>query len=165
MRFNTSGRTEALTRRHGVSRKDVMGAYDTQPLRSTEFLFHEVAHWTVLGNPIEKIPRRLSSKVDGLFRNIPSASSDSLEIDTALVTFVAGYMLGLWTDPSPIVKCCRRNLRGPMALGEDSDVLKCFRERWFSTHSYTNHARELALWFKPSAKSRLLSCAAVTFGV
>jgi hypothetical protein len=148
-----------------VAQKDVQGAYDTQPLRNLEYLLHEVAHWLVLGHPIEKIPRRLSQKLNQQFKGIPAASSDNLEIDTAFVTFLTGYMLGLWTDPSPIVRCCRRNLKGPMALGDDSEVLTLFRNRWVSPSVYLNLARQLALWFRPSAKTKLLSCAFVSFGV
>lgn len=158
-------RVECLTRQHGVYSKDVMGSYDTQPLRSTEYLFHEVAHWIVLGNDIKKLPRRLSAKLSATFTNIPTVASDSLEIDTAFVTFLAGYLLGLWTDPSPIVRSCRRNLKGPAALGDDSEVLAQFRNRWRYSNDYNKLARELALWFRPSAKSRLLSCAFLTFGV
>lgn len=158
-------RVERLTRQHGVHKKNVMGAYDTQPLRSQEFLLHEVAHWLVLGHPIEKLPRRLSAKIDETFRGIPSPSSDSLEIDTALVTFLAGYQLGLWTDPGPIARSCRRNLKGPLALGDDSEVMIRFRKRWLSGSQYSNLARKLALWMRPSARSKLLSCAFVTFGV
>ncbi len=142
-----------------------MGAYDTQPLRSLEYLLHEVAHWIVLGNSIAKLPRRLSQKINQQFTTIPRESSDSLEIDTALVTFLAGYKLGLWTDPSPIVRACRRNLKSGLALGDDSEVLARFRNRWVSGNDYDKLARELALWFRPSAKNRLLSCAFVTFGV
>jgi hypothetical protein len=141
-----------------------MGAYDTQPLRSTEFLFHELAHWIVLGHSVEKVPRGLSRKIQNLFEQIPEASSDSLEIDTALVTFLAGYMLDLWTDPGPIARSCRRNLKGPMALGEDSEVLNLFQSRLRSS-SYLRIAKQLAIWFRPSAKSKLRSCAFVQFGV
>lgn len=158
-------RVNSLTSFHGVAKKNVMGAYDTQPLRGLEFMMHEAAHWIVLGNPIKKLPRRLSQKIEQQFRAIPRTSSDSLEIDTAFVTFLAGYMLGLWTDPSPIVRTCRRNLKGGLALGDDSEVLAQFRTRWFSGSDYMRLARELALWFRPSAKSRLLSCAFVKLGV
>ncbi len=162
----TKARVDLLTRLHGVHVKNVMGAYDTQPLRSLEFLFHEVSHWLTLGNPIEKVPRRLSVKIDTVLSKIPSASTDSLEIDTALVTFLAGYQLGLWIDPSPIVKSCRRNLRGIEALGQDFVVLSRFQSRYRSSGSasfYDDLAAKLAKWFRPSAK--LLPTTSVQFGV
>jgi hypothetical protein len=160
-----ANRVTCLIRKHGVFQRDVTGAYDSQPLRSLEFLLHEVAHWVVLGQDIHKVPTRLSRRVSDTFENIPAVSSDSLEIDTSLVAFLAGYQLGLWTDPTPIVRSCRRNLRGSLALGSDEAVLECFRQRWshVSSKSYRELARRLALWFRPRA--RLLPTTGLVFGV
>jgi hypothetical protein len=158
-------RVTHLTRQHGVFQKEVMGAYNTQPLRGSEFLLHETAHWIGLGNSVDSIPRRLSRKVSDIFESIPVTSADSLEIDASMVTFLAGYQLGLWTDPNPIVRSCRRNLRGSMAFGDDSEVLERFHQRWshFSSRSYRSLAKSLALWFHP--KARLLPTTDITFGV
>lgn len=160
----TAARVTQLSRTHGIAQKNTMGAYDTPPLRQLEFLLHEAAHWIVLGNPVERMPCRLSSKLEEVFGRIPAVSSDSLEVDAALVTFLAGYRLELWTDPSPIVTSCRRNLKGIAALGPDTTVLSWFRERWFDGKvRYSFLSDELALWFRPSA--RLIPIADSPFGV
>jgi hypothetical protein len=131
-----------------------------------EFLLHEGAHWIVLGNLVRTVPRRLSQEITSVMARIPAVSSDSLEIDTSFVTFLAGYQLGMWTDPSPIARSCRRNLKGPAALGNDSEILKEFQTRWERYGSRVDLerlARSLALWFHPRAK--LLPPTGIRFGV
>jgi hypothetical protein len=157
-------RTAHLTRYHGVAQKNVTGAYDTSPLRELEFLFHEVAHWLVLGNSHERLPRRLSAKIEARMRPIPPASSNSLEIDASMVTFLAGFKLGLWVDPRPIVRSCRRNLRGRLAFEEDAAIFQQFTDRWqASQRTYDDLSHKLAKWFRPSAK--LLPTSPATIGV
>jgi hypothetical protein len=144
-----------LTRKHGVYQKNVMGAYSFVPLRHVEYLFHEVSHWMTLGRSIKKLPRQLSKYLGEVFDEIPDLSANSLEIDTAIITYIAGYLLGFWTDPGPIVGACRRNLKGlePSFMSTDDDIYKIFESRW-STHrsNYRVKAQTLAKWFRPSAE-------------
>jgi len=149
-----------LTRKYGVAQRDVLGAYTVRPLRQVEFLLHEVSHWLTLGHNIKKVPRRLSSRIGEQFQSIGDPSANALEIDASLVTYLAGWLLGLWTDPMPIVKSCRRNLKGIISLesNRDNDVLKEFVKRWREhSNDYETKAKTLARWLQPSAKIPVLS--------
>lgn len=142
-----------LTRWYGVPQKDVLGAYGG-PLGKIEFLLHEVAHWVTLGNDLAKkaVPRKLSDKVDRALQGMTPYSSNALEIDTAIVTYLAGYLLGLWDDPGPIALSCKRNLRDALKTSED-DVYQMMVARWNESYLlYNDMAHDLALWLKPSAK-------------
>lgn len=142
-----------LTRRHGVPQKDVLGAY-VGHLGKIEFLLHEVAHWMTLGNDLAKkpVPRKLSDKVDRALQGMTPYSSNALEIDTAIVTYLAGYSLGLWSDPGPIAHSCKRNLRDALKTSED-DVYRMMVTRWNESYLlYNDMAHDLAAWLKPNAK-------------
>lgn len=143
-----------LTRHHGVSQLDVAGAYDQAPQQQVEFLFHEVAHWLTLGRPLSRLPRRLSTTLTETIQVIPRESADSLEIDTALVTFVAGCLLGLWDDPAPIASSCRRNLQCITCLGPDDVVTAIMKQRWngLGRAGYLRMATSLANWLQPKKK-------------
>lgn len=146
-----------LTRKHGVHQLGVTGAYDEKPNRRVEFLLHEVAHWLVLGNAISKVPRRLSKRIGDLFDQIPVKSANCLEIDTALVTYLAGYLLGLWTDPGKIAHSCAKNLKGAVKVTNagpvfvtSEDIVQAFISRWDACRNqYLLKAIHLAKWFRP----------------
>lgn len=156
-----------LARKYGVYQKNVTGAFPFAPLRQIEFLLHEVAHWLTLGGDSTKVPRHLSRRVGEHFERIPRLSANSLEIDTAIVTFFAGWALGYWTNPKPIVESCRRNLQNIESLsGSDEDLLKKFDARWKNQkRTYTALASNLAHWFRPSAKLPEFPDAFPDFGV
>lgn len=147
------GKVSNLFERHGVARRNAVGAYSVQPLRDTEYLMHEVAHWMTLGRELTKLPRRLSTHTAEAFRRIPTASQNSLELDTTLITYLAGYALGLWDDPGPIIDSCRRNLKGMISLGSSEKVANLLKTRWdVDPLGYDTAARQLAKWLYPSAK-------------
>lgn len=143
-----------LTRKHGVAQKNTMGAYHGAPRRHVEYLFHEVAHWITFGQDPKKVPRRLSNFVQESFRRMSPIPADSLEIDASMVTYLAGWALGYWTDPGPIVNSCRRNLSGIASLaGTDNDIYKEFERRWENHRTkYVELAISLARWFRPSVQ-------------
>jgi hypothetical protein len=147
-----AARAQWLMRKHKVFQKGV-GAYYA-PLRDIEFLLHEVAHWLTLGGSIDRVPSRLSHKIGEHFERIPAPSANTLEIDTAMVTYLAGWQLGYWTDPGPIVNSCRRNLQGVEALSwKDDEVYKRFVGRWKAhKRTYVALTVNLVRWFRPSAK-------------
>lgn len=139
-----------LIRRHGVAQKDVLGAYSASPLRQTEFLLHEVAHWLTLGGSVDKVPTKLSNRMGAAFKDMPKLSANSLELDTSLVTYLAGFMMGLWSDPGPIARSCTRNLQGLMSLGPTDPTLKEFQLRWsLDSWTYFKMALGLARWYGP----------------
>jgi len=149
-----------LTRRHGVAQKSVTGAYDTRPLRQIEFLFHEVGHWVTLGHAIDKLPRKLSNRINEAFRNIAPRTANNLEIDASFVTYLAGYLLGLWQDCGPIAKSCVRNLNGIQAFEPSQYVVEAFELRWKVTAErriYVQQATAVAKWLCPSAKLTILT--------
>ncbi len=149
----TETRVLELTRKHGVAQKNVMGAYTSRPSRQVEFLLHEVAHWTTLGHSLKKLPRRLSKQIGDRFNNMSPTVANALEIDTSMVTYLAGRLLGYWDDPGPIVSSCRRNLSGIISLGDDDVVYKAFVKLWQEKRSlYEVRAIELAHWLHPSAR-------------
>jgi len=147
-------RAISLTRKYGVFQKNVAGAYPFAPLRSVEFLLHEVAHWMTLGHPLNKLSKRLSNQIEAVFNDgITTLSSNSLEVDTAMITYLAGWTLGFWKDPGPIVSSCRRNLKGIDSLrATDDDIYKRMVSRWTDHRDeYAKAAYNLAKWFRPSA--------------
>jgi len=145
-----------LTKKHGVFKKGI-GAYDHVPRRHIEFLLHEVGHWLTLGEDMKKVPRRLSNLIGRRFEGLSPIVSDELEIDTSMVTYLAGWALDYWTDPGPIVSSCRRNLNGLLSLRREADdaVYKMFESRWAQHRKkYEQMAVSLARWFRPSVKLR-----------
>lgn len=155
----TETRALLLTRKHGVAQKDVTGAYHTPELRCVEFLLHEVSHWVTLGRELEKLPKDLTKRIADTFERLTKPSADSLEFDASIVTYVTGYLLGLWEDPIPIVNSCRRNLSGLRSLTDtDAKVLEIFRSKWGAHQRvYLLNAKLIAKWFRPSCKLKELS--------
>lgn len=151
-------RARKLSAKHGVPtsyRAKGIGAVPHGPLSQAEFLFHEVAHWLTLGHTVEELPTKLKTRLEKVLARIDEGSSNSLEIDAAFVTFLAGYALDFWDDPEAIAKCANRNLRSITSLDFSAKpVLRQFERR-------TNHkalrcmSEELALWFRPSARGKL----------
>lgn len=131
-----------------------MGAYHDRR-EKVEYLLHEVAHWLTLGNTLKSLPRQLTRRVDSVFDGLTPLSANSLEIDTALVTFLAGHLLDLWDDPLPIAKSCNSTLHGIECMDTTArPTLEGFQKRR-GFPSINRMAKELALWLRPSAKAEL----------
>ncbi len=151
-------RARKLSIKHGVpisSRSKGIGAVPYGPLSQAEYLIHEVGHWLTLGHTIEDLPSKLKTRMEGVFNRMDVGSSNSLEIDTAFVTFLAGYALDFWDDPEAIAKCANRNLRSISSLSFGAEpVLRKFEQR--KDHaSLLRMSVEVALWFRPSARGKL----------
>lgn len=151
-------RARKLSLKHGVPtsmRAKGIGAVPYGPLSHAEYLLHEVGHWLTLGHTIQDLPSKLKVRMEGRFNRMASDSSNSLEIDTAFVTFLAGYALDFWDDPQAIAQCANRNLRSITSLNFTAEpVLREF-ERRRSHKSLLRMSKELALWFRPSSRGKL----------
>lgn len=121
-------RTKLLLRRHGVRHRDFFGAYHGHPIREFEILLHEVAHWVTLGNSLHTFPKNASSRVESIFATISDEAGDALEVDASFVTYLVGYLMGLWSDPAPIAQASARNLK--IGIATTSKVVVQFQERW-----------------------------------
>ena len=145
-----------------------LGAYDSAPLSHVEFCMHEAAHLIVLGYPPEKFGVWLdafcpqgrdfqSALSTWLTATFSTDTGDALEIDTAVVTYLAGRSLKLWTDSEAIQRSCIRNLSAVLIQAKDrAHVHAQFaaaEQKSYKTQVYYNHARTLARWF--AGRSRL----------
>ena len=151
-------RARKLSIKHGVpisSAAKGIGAVPYGPLSQAEYLLHEVGHWLTLGHTTKDLPSKLYARITPVLDRISSNTCNSLEIDTAFVTFLAGYALDFWDDPEAIAKCANRNLQSLSSLNFGAEpVLRAFEQRkgW---KSLLRMSTELALWFRPSAKGQL----------
>lgn len=145
-----------LCRKHGVAVKEVQGAYHYGTLKPIELLFHEVAHHLTLGGNPLKVPTKLNKRLGEALDRIPKVSSDSLEIDASMVTFLAGYRLDLWKDLDDIILSCGRNLQDQRYDAEyvREEFRRRFRDR---ATQYGDLAQHLISWFAPSLKLNDLS--------
>lgn len=97
------------------------GSYVKAPYDAIEFFFHEVGHSVVMGKDLEDLPDNIVSYAGDTCRTLSQASADSIEIDTAVVTFLTGRHLRLWANPGPILDSCFQNLIWTK-LDEDDDT-------------------------------------------
>jgi hypothetical protein len=134
------------------------GAYHAKPWDLTEYTMHEAAHLLTLGHTTAEFPRlrlyarartSLTGEITERMQGISETVADALEIDTAVVTYLAGYALNFWDDPDPIIVGCTKNLSGginhPAGIGL---VRKAFQVHP-SRASYRSRAEDLAEWFWP----------------
>lgn len=151
-------RARKLSLKHGVPtsyRAKGIGAVPYGPLSQAEFLLHEVGHWLTLGHTIQELPSKLKPRLEKVLDRIDSDSANSLEIDTAFVTFLAGYAMDFWETPEAIAQCANRNLRSISSLNFTAEpVLREF-ERRRGHKTLLRMSEELALWFRPSARGKL----------
>lgn len=158
-----SQKVSQLRKKHRVP--VLKGAFynKSEDLNSVETFIHEVAHWVTMGNSVSKIPSRLeeevSKKLDGMTRH----STNSLEIDTSLVTYLVGRYLDLWeVDPLVFIQSCGSNLR--LSITELSVTqrpqLNAYVKQEFQTrllkdrYIYWMMAKNIAKWLKPSLKTK-----------
>lgn len=94
---------------------DVYGAYTAidSDIAVIEYTMHEVAHAMTLGRKLSDLPKdiHLSDWIDNMLDDMPDFTSDIIEIDTAVVVFLAGVELELWNDPDAIIFAARKNLK------------------------------------------------------
>lgn len=153
----TFARTKLLAKRHSIDLKGVVagelqGAYLAQPKASLEYLLHEIAHMQTLGCDLKKLPKDVPLEIEQKFSGISDTSGNSLEMDTALVTFLALRILGWEENISPIATSCWKNLRY-MSGSVSATIVELENRRASNTKYYEKTAQALAAWFLTSRKS------------
>jgi hypothetical protein len=151
-------RAAFLTHKHGIPSLGVTGSYHDAPLRRVEFVLHEGAHWITLG--YTTVPSRATQKTSELFERMTPTTADSLEIDTAFVTYLAGCALNLWYDPMPIIDSACRNLvchntLAATATGSRAVVIEAWKRQVLSRTArrrLRDMTVRLVLWFSPRSK-------------
>lgn len=126
------------------------------PMNVVETFIHEVAHWVTAGGLVEKLPSRLETKVSQMFDRTSVSAGNSLEIDTAIVTYITGRYLDLWDDPTCFARSCGKNLRR-LGIYEDTKLVKHVMDEFVARISkeenhYRDRAFEIAKWLKPSCR-------------
>lgn len=138
------------------------GAYHDKPWDLTEYTMHEAAHFLTLGHNTAEFPRlrryartrpsngtTLVGEITERMEGISETVADALEIDTAVVTYLAGSALNFWDDPDPIIVGCAKNLSRRIDRPSGiALVRKAFRLHP-SHASYRSRAEDLAEWFWP----------------
>lgn len=141
-----------------------LGAYSSTPLNLVEYCLHEAGHLITLGfhpdmfgvwvknfcRPSETGPASFQDAMSYWFDGLSKNTADALEIDTAIVTYLAGVKLSLWTDPEPIQNSCARNLtsRGLASGSRIKEVKEAFAN---ASSAHTHQSELLSNWFQGKA--------------
>lgn len=137
-----------------VTGGSVTGAYYYEPLSLVEFCLHEAAHLITLGHEPSEFPKlrrhfgSLTEQVTERGYRLTKHVADALELDTAIITYFAGFRLGYWDDPEPIIKSCTRNMSHRLDY-EGAGVRAAFEaaiNESLASH-YRRKAELLAEWF------------------
>lgn len=137
------------------------GSYKDRPLDVIEFFLHELGHFVVLGESLRELPESLVEFASQSVKKLSQATSDSVELDTAVVTYLTGASLGLWTSPVDIMNSCLNNLIWTKLDEDDDDDLltvaerfeRNFRQRCLDVR-LRRMARKTRVWFLMQAKLR-----------
>jgi hypothetical protein len=136
-----------------VARGAVTGAYHSPPLDLVEFCLHEAAHLITLGHDPSDFPKLrrmfgpLTGQVSDRAERLTKRVADLLEIDTAIITYLAGVRMDYWDDPEPIIKGCIRNMSERWS--SEADVREAFADASLEDiHGYfQKKSNILAQWF------------------
>lgn len=143
-------RVYRLCCKHNVPYKDVrkgkiIGALSGYwGLDVIEYLFHEVGHAMTLGQPFTRLPQDLPKWIDQKLDRMSPPTRNALEVDTSVVTFYAGYQLGLWEDVDPFQESCRRNL---CTITDFMEFRVLWARHWGQEH-LVQQGQALASWFQ-----------------
>lgn len=139
-----------LADKHHVGKLTGPFAHSDNDLNRVETFIHEVAHWVCAGGDLDKLPSRLSAKVSAIAAAVSKSASNTMELDTSLVTFLVGCQLDLWDSLETFACSCSKNLRGYVPKG---DVLKEFLKMYSDdTRFYVDASTKITRWLKPSQK-------------
>lgn len=131
-----------LARLYGVNNPGSDG-YTPEYCVSTEYLLHEVAHYTTLGRKLKDLPKHnLSNVITDLLEEVSGPTGVELELDTLFVVRLAGVSLNMWSY---------RTGGFAVAAGMDATLLheQQVRERLLlrrGSHALVLKAAQLALW-------------------
>ncbi len=107
----------------------IEGAYYNEAMHLVELVFHELGHLVVLGKTKSVILHTRADIREGLAL-YSDAVCDEMEVDTSLITWVAGRKLGLWDKPDPIYHSMLGNLRDPDSIIKYQENIELFVSRY-----------------------------------
>jgi hypothetical protein len=141
----------------------IVGSYYGKPLNVVEYCLHEVSHLVTFGYSTDDFPKvkdlyngSLTEQIGHRFNQLSKPVSDALEIDTSIVTYEAGKVLGLWNDHNKILNSCLKNLSLDMLPSESRvHVQSLFDQQAYPQNQYNMRARQgaqVARWFVGRSK-------------
>jgi hypothetical protein len=144
LRADIEYKSTKLSKQYGVNTPGTDG-YTPEYCLCTEYLLHEVAHYTTLGRDLKDLPKRnLSNTVTSLMEDVSASTGIELELDTLFVTRLAGVSLQMWSHRTGgfIVQAALDS-----TTLKENQVRKRLTERDDSL-VLADKAARLALWFQ-----------------
>jgi hypothetical protein len=136
----------------GVRGGAVVGAFTNTPHNELEFIAHEAAHLLVAGVPVKRFPKNIPQYIDSRGKRLSPRTSDSQEVDAAIVTFLTLKALGVYEgDVQPLAASAYRNMQHGLLKTKREEVLQEIEHRllWDGAW-YRQHADALVVWLRGS---------------
>lgn len=126
------------------------GSYTSGPRALIEYLFHELGHYLATGVTLEELPEDVALHVAMLLDKMSLATSDSMELDASVISYLAGHRLGLWNNPRTILKSCHANTQGWVSM----EQLKIEFHQRCQDRSLKEAADRVVSWFKNKVRAQ-----------